>query len=216
MIIGLAARARVGKNTFAEYLKDIFIKKHDLGFNEMAFANILKQMCADSFDLTYDQLWGDNKEESTVFKKPGSSQGAAVEYSDGRGLPPWYWTPREIMQEVGSFYRSIDSNYWVRALDNNIKNCNNKNIIITDVRHINECEYVKKNGILIRLLRSSADTIHGMSHESETALDCKDSSYFDIEINNDGTLDDFYKAAENTVEALLVTNNIKQGRLYNG
>jgi len=211
LIVGLCGKARVGKDKFTEYLVNIFSSEHNREFKTTAFAHRLKQMCLEHFDLNREQLWGDSKEELTEFGKTESGKlGLSSNPND-------YWTPREIMQAVGSFYRSIDYDFWVKQVDKKWEYAGYPDVIITDVRHVNECEYVKNNGVLIRIIRSRSDKIHGMGHESETALDNKPQNYFDIEINNDGTLEELQIAAYNTAKAILLLENMnRQGRSYNG
>lgn len=212
MIIGISGKARSGKDQFAEYLQEIFDKRHHRYFAKMAFADELKMMCLAAFGLEHDQLWGDRKEEMTAFgKNESGNYGVSSNPSD-------YWTPREIMQAIGSFYRSIDYDFWVKQVDKSIKKMPHRSdFLITDVRHINECEYIKQNGVLVRVTRPSADRIHGMEHESETALDDREQGYFDVEIANEGTLDDLYLAADNAADAILLLEKMrKQGRSYDG
>lgn len=201
MIIGLVAKARGGKDQFGEYLIECFRERHQAVFTHIAFATQLKMMCKMHFGLSDYQLWGDEKEiPDERFDKDECT----------------YWTAREIMQELGSFYRRIKNDYWVEALDNEIKKHTYDNVIITDTRHINECEYIKKNnGLLIRITRNEVGQIHGMDHESETALD--DYTGFDIEIDNSGTLEDLYRAAEDTTNTILILERMmKKGETYNG
>jgi len=197
MITGIYGKARFGKDTLAAYLEDIFNHRYNINLVKLAFAGPLKRMCSEYFDLSISQLYGDKKEI------PDSRYARSA-------INGIYWTPREIMQAMGSFYRSIDYNFWVKALDKYITTNNLAHVIVTDARHINECEYIKKNGILIKIVREGAPKIHGMQHESETALDDKEDSYFDIVINNDGSLQDLQKAAENLADALMKLNKLKQ------
>lgn len=199
MIIGIAGHARAGKDTLGGYLIKCLKERNNRTFIQTAFAEQLKFVCQEHFSLSDDQLWGDKKEISDLRYKKSDSE---------------FWTPREIMQNLGSFYRSIDYDFWVKALDNYLKQNKIEDTIITDVRHINECEYVKNNnGVLIKIIRENADEIHGMTHESETSLDDKSSNYFDIEINNDGSLEDLYTAAENMSDAIIsIENLITKGR----
>lgn len=215
MIIGISGHAQAGKDTLGGYLITCLKERHKRGFVQSAFATQLKTMCTDHFGLTQNQLWGDKKEEKTEFKKPNYTRAAAVEYADGRGLPPWYWTPREIMQELGSFYRSIDFDFWVKALDKYLMSNDIKDAIITDVRYVNECEYVKKNkGILIRIIRGDTTEIHGMCHESETALDGKPSNYFDLTVINDRGLKELKVVAEESSDMIInLENLINNGRI---
>jgi hypothetical protein len=208
MIIGVSGKARSGKDQFGEYLTKHMREKHLRTLIHMAFATQLKMMCKTNFGLDDDQLWGDKKEIPDLrFAK------------DGHGFssnPSDYWTPREIMQELGGFYRKITSNYWVMALDYEIKKGINRDVIVTDVRHLNECAYIKDSkGVLIRVVREDADAIHGMEHESETALN--EYTDFDIEIDNSGTLEDLDKAAENTSDAIITLERLMtKGGNYNG
>lgn len=210
MKIGIVGHARVGKDTFAEYLTECLKERHQRDFEHVAFAKQLKIMCKEHFELSDEQLWGNEKEidDKRFIKPPPKAIASSMVLST-------YWTPREIMQELGGFYRRIDRDFWVKSLNLHLISNDIKDAIITDVRHINECEYVKINkGVLIKIIREDADEIHGMQHESETALDDKPASYFDIEINNVGTLEDLYGAAEDTSDAIIIIENmINKGRI---
>lgn len=207
MIIGISGKARSGKDQFGEYLVECLKERHQREFRHAAFAKQLKIMCKNHFRLSYDQLWGDKKEEPDERFFKSSVKIGDKEYKE-------FWTAREIMQELGSFYRRIDYDFWVKSLERHLHTMRIDDAIITDVRHVNECEFVKINeGVLIKVIRESADKIHGMQHESETALDSRPPGYFDIEINNSGTLEDLYGAAEDTSDAIIMIENlIKKGR----
>ena len=207
LILGLHAKARSGKDTFANYLVNILSSEYGREFKTTAFAYRLKQMCLEHFNLNREQLWGDDKEKIDLrYSKIGK----------GSNIPE-FWTPREIMQNLGSFYRSIDYDFWVRKTKEHWEYHNYPDVVITDVRHINECEYVKENGILIKIVREDANEIHNMQHESETALDNQSDDYFDITVFNNGTLEDLQKAAEEAAEKVLWLEKLKEkGREYNG
>ena len=210
LILGVVGRARSGKNTFADYLVEIFDKRHQRHFQQTAFATQLKLMCKEYFGLSNEQLWGEKKEiQDERFIKPPpkaiASSAAAAQY----------WTPREIMQELGGFYRRIDHDFWVKSLERHLHDMRIEDAIVTDVRHINECEYVKNNqGILIKVIRENADEIHGMQHESETALDDKPSNYFDLTVVNNWGLKELKVAAEESSDMIInLENLIKKGRI---
>jgi hypothetical protein len=207
MIIGVAAKARSGKDTFAKFLQEYFFINYRVEFIFGAFANELKRMCRDQFGLSTEQLWGDEKELIDLrYQRRG----------EGSNVPA-FWTPREIMQAFGEFFRSIDYDFWVKQLHKNLLLGSDKNVIITDVRHINECEYVKRNGTLIKIIRGEQQKIHGMDHVSEVVLDDKPDDYFDIIVDNDGTLDDLRLAAQNVADAIMKLQNLKsEGRIHNG
>ena len=216
-IVGLSGHARSGKGQFGEYLIECFKKYQQRTFTEIAFATPLKMMCKLHFGLSDDQLWERGKNIREVpdarFVKSGSIDDAI--YMGDADLVE-YWTPREIMQELGAFYRKIHGKYWVESLGTYMKNNSIVDAVVTDVRHINECEYVKENkGITIRITRENTEEIHGMDHESEIALDSYND--FDIEIENNGTLEDLYRIARSTVDTILVIERlIKRGEVYNG
>jgi len=214
MLIGIAGKARSGKDTFAEFLLKEF-EPHGIRFIKAAFADALKKLCMDSFGLTTEQLYGNQKEISD--KRYRNHYISPINCGLGlTELPSGYWTPREIMQAVGSFYRSIDYDYWVKQLDKTVKVSELNNVIVTDIRHVNECRYIKDNdGLLIKVVREGTEVIHGMEHESETALD--NYKQFDIEIFNNGDLADLNVAVRNIVKAIiLLEEKIVKGEVYNG
>lgn len=200
MIIGIVGKARSGKDTFSKMLVEELNATAYPPYIMMAFAHELKKRCQEDFDLTYDQLWGDEKEAPDM---------RYVRSNTVVDLQPvtTYWTGREIMQQVGQFYRTIDYNYWVNLLYRVIEDKNYKNVVITDVRHINEADSVKEHGgILIRVTRDNAPKIHGEQHISETALD--DYVGFDYEVINNYGLKELNDAAKDVVGFLKRTDKI--------
>lgn len=175
-IIGLAGKARSGKNVFADYLKESLNNKYNRTFELFAFADVLKNMCQREFELTHDQLWGNSKEiPDERYKKSDSEE---------------FWSAREIMQAMGSFYRTINFDFWVKKLNDRV--VNRKDIIITDVRYMNEANFIRKsNGILIKIVRDTGNNIHGKNHESEINLN--NYKFFDLIVENKGTLEDLQK-----------------------
>ena len=196
ILIGLSGKARSGKDSVGEFLVE---ELSAYGVVKAAFADELKRQVAEHFDLSHEQLYGDLKEvPDERYKKPGPPQGVAVTYDDGRGLPPWYWTPREIMQEYGQFMRTIDYDYWIKVLFRKLTRQEQEVVVITDVRHINEVNAVLDiGGVHIRIYRDSdeVNAVHNQQHISETALD--NYGHINYEVNNNGTLDDLRITARN-------------------
>jgi hypothetical protein len=217
MKIGIVGHARVGKDTFAEYLIGCLKKRHQRDFKHVAFAKQLKTMCQEHFELSDEQLWGDKKEvDDKRFPRYGNLQYNPGGFRCGSLSDPLgYWSSREIMQELGGFYRKIDRDFWVKALNLYLITNDIKDAIITDVRHVNECEYVKINkGILIRIIRTDADEIHGMQHESEIALDDRPDGYFDLTIVNNWSLKELEVVAEESSDIIInLENMINKGRI---
>ncbi len=112
MILGISGHARAGKDTFGQMLAEELYKKTGNVFILMAFAKELKDKVQKDFDLSYEQLWGDQKEtpdkrflrEEMVPEFAGSGDmGAGIGIKCGTIREPLniYWTSREILQEYG-------------------------------------------------------------------------------------------------------------------
>jgi hypothetical protein len=187
MIIGISGKARSGKDTFAEMLAEALNKVKYPPYVMMAFANELKLKCQEAFDLTWEQLWGDDKEvPDERYPKP---LGAG-----GKG----FWTAREIMQNFGAFYRTIDNEFWIKNLFRVAEDKEYTNVIVTDVRYINEADYIiDQGGAVIRVERDNKDDVHNMQHPSEVELD--NYKRFDFTISNNGTLDQLRASASDTI-----------------
>lgn len=195
MIIGVSGKARSGKDTFAEMLATELNKGAYPPYVIMAFANELKLRCQAAFDLTWEQLWGKDKEvpDKRYVKIYANSEPLynAVDI---------YWTAREIMQNYGAFYRTIDNEFWVSYLFKVIEEKEYSNVIITDVRYLNEKDYIQRRGYVIRIEREGKDDVHNMSHMSEIELDdCKD---FDYRVLNHWGLQELEKAIKDVVKYL--------------
>ncbi len=198
MILGISGKARSGKDTFAEMFARELQKQTGKAYVLMAFAHELKTRIQRDFDLSYEQLWGDEKEvEDKRYGKP---------LPDGIGIPSkgiiHYWTPREILQNYGQFFRTIDYDFWVKELFNIIEEKEYKNVIITDLRHVNEVNVVvDRGGYHIRVEREGKDSVHNEQHISETALDGVHK--IDFNVKNYGTLEDLKDTAKTVVRFLL-------------
>jgi len=151
--IVISGTARSGKDTLA----DLLIKRLSR-FVKIAYADALKEQVMEDFELTWTQLYGDLKEvPDSRYKK------------DGGG----FWTPREIMQFIGTdAYRHIDSMHWVNKLFSRAEDGGYDDVIIPDGRFSNEIMAVKdRGGIHIRIHRDHSIFVNNSSHSSETALD---------------------------------------------
>jgi hypothetical protein len=167
MIIGISGKARSGKDTFAEMLAKELQKKTGNAYVLMAYAHELKLRVQKDFDMSYEQLWGSEKEVQDK-RYPKADEGGFMTTSDANA----YWTPREILQAYGQFFRTINYNFWVDYLFRVVEEKEYKNILVTDLRHINEVDaVVDRGGYHIRVERDDKDTVHNEQHISETALD---------------------------------------------
>jgi CO dehydrogenase nickel-insertion accessory protein CooC1 len=203
MFIGITGKARSGKDTFAELLANALFNKNGQRFVLMAYAHELKLRVQREFDLSYEQLWGDEKESlDRRYRRPTKPYS---HHSEDGELPNSCWTAREILQAYGQFYRTIDYNFWVKALFNIIEDKEYENVIITDVRHPNEADpIVERGGIIIKVTRDSKDKIHGAQHISETAMD--DYSPIGFHVINDFGLEELKVATTEVADFILKQN----------
>lgn len=195
MFIGISGKARSGKDTFAEMLATELNKEAHPPFVMMAFANELKLRCQAAFDLTWEQLWGEDKEkpDERYVRIPANSQLGVTQ-----GPPEdVYWTAREIMQDYGAFYRTIDDQFWIKNLYKVAEDKGYTNVIVTDVRYRNEADFIGgSGGLVIRVDRENKDSVHNEQHPSEIELD--NYKQFDFTVINNWTLKHLEVAASET------------------
>jgi len=180
MIIGLGYKARVGKDTTAEYL----VKTYN--FAQESFAWPLKEYIGRQICGFNDrQLYGDLKEVID---------------------PEWGMTPRQMLQLIGTdaLRKVVHDDFWIipmkRKIREHIKN--NKSVVISDVRFPNEVKLIREfGGLVIRIDRTNPDKISGVEkHSSETELDvytCWDHSF-----NNNGTFEELYSQVDGWIERI--------------
>jgi hypothetical protein len=194
MILGVTGKARSGKDTFAAMLAEELFDATKQRYVLMAYATELKQRVQKDFDLSFDQLWGDEKEVADPrYEKPREDPEDTITF----------WTAREILQAYGQFFRTIDYNFWVRALFDTIEYKGYGNVIVTDVRHPNEADPIReRGGVVIRVSsnRQGLPQIHGTTHISEIAMD---DYQCDFNITNDFGLKELRGAARETAALIL-------------
>ena len=217
LVIVLSGKARSGKDTFALMLAEELNKTHYPPFVMMAYAHELKIRCQQDFDLSYEQLWGEDKEvyDQRYPKIRGPLPYCIGNRDDGKGLEVLdernHWTGREIMQDYGQFFRTIDNDFWVKNLFKVIDDKEYSNVIITDGRHKNEIDAVcnRDNGYHIRVERKSIDyRVHGMDHISETALD--EGYRIDFTVVNNKGLDELKQTAKDVAKFLINSEKISK------
>ena len=174
MLIALIGKKRTGKDTFADYIVENY------NFITNSFALPIKKACQIIFDFTDEQINTDLKEEID---------------------PRWGISPRQSFQIIGTdvFRNYLPNNFeefkhfrdefWIKRLQIWYQNNKDKNVIVSDVRFINENKAIKElGGILIKIENKNINYID--NHESEKLID--DLPYDHI-IHNDNTLNEYYK-----------------------
>ena len=169
-LIAISGKRRTGKTTLANLLRD------EYGYCPISLADPLKQMVRLQFGLSAEQTDGKMKEMATQY--PDQSL-------PGRNR---FLTPRDIMIMMGQFYRSVDQQFWVNRLFQEIRLKSHQVYVIPDVRFKNELNQMKKyNAVLVRLERDESLTGSNIKDSSETELD--DYKDWDIRIPADQNVD---------------------------
>lgn len=124
-VIGLVGLKQHGKDTAA----DILVK--DKGYVKAAFAERLKTICMENFSLTYEQVYGDEKETPDP------------RWVDKNGEPR---TARFILQWLGTQgFRTVDPDFWVKYFFANIYE-EGLQYVVCDVRFPNELDAIMEQG----------------------------------------------------------------------
>src|SRR5678809_1433962 len=178
MLIGLTGQLQAGKDTVA----DILVK--DYGFEKRGFSDALYQSVCELFDI--------DLETALRFKTDGTK--VVIADSQFPMVSKGVFTWREFLQRYGTeSHRNVfGKDFWVEYL---LKDLDlTKNIVIRDVRFVNEAFGIKMlNGDIWKINREGYE---GDSHESEAALAAE---YIRFNIYNDGTIADL----EQTIDHLL-------------
>lgn len=179
LIIGLAGKAGSGKDTVADRWSTT------APFGRVPFTEPLKDAMRVIFGLTQAQLYTE----------------------EGKNAVDKFWdaSPRELLQKFGTdcCRQSFRDDIWVRSAERRIAGLPFDNIVITDVRFINEAEAIKSwDGYLVKVDRPgySRLTEEQQQHESETALD--DWAEWDAVISNEGSLEELVEKASEVLETL--------------
>ena len=195
MFIGISGRARSGKDTAGTYISQK-LKSHGYNVYTTAYANTLKEDLIKNFDLSVSQVHGDLKESPDA------------RYS--KGIGKGFWTPREMMQAYGQFMRSIDPDYWVKALFRNLPEADFT--ILTDLRQPNEVyAVVGREGYHIRMIRDDRPEIADSTHETETALE-REEVPINHTVYNNGSLEELYKELDRIIDLIMLIEEDKNGK----
>lgn len=185
-IIAIKGFKGSGKNTVADYL----VEKY--GFNIYSFADPLKKGLVEIFGFTYDEMWGNKKEEINKF---------------------WGISGRDVLQKMGTEVfqfeipklfpelRDIGRNFWLKRFELWLNQTNHEKIVIPDLRFFHEYEMLTKYETEIwDVTRDDIDK--NDLHESEQA---QLNIPYDVKIYNIGTIEKLY----NQIDFLITKFNSK-------
>jgi len=129
-LIGITGYKGSGKDTIAEYLV------REKGFKTISFADKLRDVCSDVFNLDMDYFTDTQLKEQSLEQYPG-------------------WTPRGILIQIGTpGFRTICNDVWINYAMRTIDQHPNTKWVIPDIRFANEASHIlDKNGKLLRVER---------------------------------------------------------------
>lgn len=161
-IIGLAGKARSGKDTVADYLASHY------GYQPIAFADPIRAGLKAMFNL--EDRWIDRDKEDAI-KWIGASY-------------------RQLAQTLGTEWgrQQIHPDLWVLTLAKRLWYASEDDkFIVTDVRFPNEAVWVRSVGQLMHLDRMDAPDVR--QHVSEPGIEPRMGEWI---VYNNGSLDDLY------------------------
>lgn len=187
ILLAFSGKMYTGKDTSA----DIWVKRYleyaqrmnamnfpVRGYQRLAFADGIKQVCKSVFDLTDEDV---NTPEGKKKK-----------------LEVYGKTVRELLQGIGEGLRQyISQDIWViRTITqiDKLLNTTDCNILVTDIRYVNELFALKVRGFTtVKLIRDTGITD---DHPSEKEIK---NEYFDYVIENNGTREELEKKLTDTI-----------------
>jgi len=185
MLIGLAGKARHGKDTVADYL----VAEH--WFRKLRFAAPIKHGIAVMFDLPPDAIDGDRKDE----------------------IIPWLGvSSRHLQQTLGTDWGRdmIRPDLWELLLKRRAEALLNAgvSVVVSDIRFDNEADLIRGLGgavvhveaspEVLAKIRNSASVDHS-AHRSEAGVSARSGDRF---IRNDGAIEDLQAKAERVFQEI--------------
>jgi hypothetical protein len=201
-VIGVAGQLAQGKDQLADYLaKRLNERQHNDHvklWNRIGFAHAVKKVFMDTFDVSWDFI-----EEWKRKSEP----------------PPGFDLPiRQCLQFIGDGFRKMKSNIWIE-----VGLRTDKNIIISDVRYMNEAKAIReKGGLTVLMWRKGwenedpnpsesqikptvdwfvqsgmeGDVRVELPGETPCAAGVSNPGLFDFFFRNEGTIEDLYRKVD--------------------
>lgn len=201
----IAGNAGHGKDSFARRLRTI-IEPWTSEVNVTSYAYGIKKILHDNYGVPWEILEGDKdvKENSYVYI----------------GTDKTDITVRRALQKIGQFHReTFGATCWAASALTRCKQSDARVSIITDARHPAEeihwiGEQARNSGFLvlpIRIRRSSVPVI--ADHPSESLILDEPDASFSFVVENEGSLEDLHKVAEQIACAAIFLQKTGKKRL---
>lgn len=214
-VLALGGWKQNGKDTVADYLV------RNCNFIKFSFASTLKDMVSKQYNIPKKVLNDSKLKEKPLIQYPVQTEDdftktihtllekefREIKIEDGDACEfVKCWTPRALMILEGSIKRSVNSGYWTKKVIDQIKQCCddalafserdhlppvNTDFVISDLRYKSEVKQLKDafgtNLITLRVNR------FGSCPSSDPSERDLDDHIFDINLNNNSSLEDLYK-----------------------
>lgn len=200
MLVGVSGLAYAGKDTVA----GILVEHH--GFKQYALGTKVKEsaLALDPWIPIYDpgapmHLMGTPRWVRL------SQLIAEVGPEEAKKNPEVRRTYQRLATEAGR--KTLWEDMWTRKLFELIRDQRPKNAVISDVRFLNEAQYITaKGGFMVRVIRPGAGLEGDFGdHVSETELSDDTDGIYDEILYNDGTLQDLETKVARTLAQLTNT-----------
>lgn len=183
--IAVGHQARVGKDTFADYVRARASPSTQVF--HIGFADSLKDLAGEI--TRWCAAWPRYRDLDTTVKRPRLLQMLGETLRDEVDKDIWL---NIALDRIRGFLGSADGAS--TAVDNAAAD---KTVIVTDCRYPNEFEALRKAGFtLIKITRAGRIIDRDPNHSSEISLAAHD---WDYTIANDGTIQEYYAAIDAVV-----------------
>lgn len=192
-LVGFVGSAGCGKDT----LGDMLVEE---GWNKIAFADSLKEMCIEFLGLSHDDVY---------------TQEGKMKHNDF-----WGMTNREILQKVGTdaFRNGFHKDTWVKIMELKLKKAlsENKKIVVTDIRFDNEAALIEKlGGVVFKIVRPNLVSNLSSSEQQHVSEQGISDCYIARVINNVRDLSYLKMSFDNHIYSIENNHNHIAQKCYN-
>jgi hypothetical protein len=172
-VIGITGRARSGKDTVADMIKD------HIGGTRYSFAKPMYDMMT-ALGMDFKSPDWDGQKEKPI---PGVGK-----------------SPRQLLQTLGTEWgrNCVNPDFWIFFAKMQLDYASK--LIVSDVRFDNEADWVREEGVLLRVVRANTEEVN--PHVSEAGVTPRES---DVLIRNDGTLEDLRRLVNSVMDHVIDT-----------
>lgn len=185
-LIGILGRKRSGKDTIGNYMVERY------NYNRYAFADPIKDIIKIMFDLSEQQL---NEDKEKIDER-------------------WGVSPRTFLQKFGTeicrnnletYIPNINldgETLWIKLFRIFYEKNKDKDIVITDVRFLDELNVIKSCGG--KIVKVNRDNLEKDIHISEKDIDSYDNELIDYFVDNNYTFEDLFSQMDTFLNLIIL------------